>query len=300
MSTPMHFWMGQAYATPHYSWFRYDTLKKHGRGSALDLLWFDGSAKDYDPSKLALDKRFNKVDVASMRSSWTDSNAIALGIQSGSNMNLRMHRHIDQGTFILEALGERWAIDSGTEKETYQRHRNKRRRWDFYRIRAEGHNTLVFNPREEPTQDLKAECTITKFETKPNVSTAVVDMSKVYAEYADRVERTFEMTNRKSVTVTDDIKAKAPSELYWFMHTQADVQIDKNGKTATLSQNGKQLTAKLLSPKQAAFTVMPAAPFPTSPNPEQADNKGRQKLTIHLNDAKDLTIKVQFSPAEME
>ena len=294
MSTPMHFWMGKHYGIQHYSWFRYDTLRRHGRGTVLDLLWFDDSAKDFNPNTLPLNKHFRKADVATLRSSWADPNALVLGIQAGGNYNLGMHRHLDQGTFILEALGERWAIDSGTERETYQRHRNKRQRWEFYRIRAEGHNTLVFNPANGPDQNPKAECPITTFNDVPDHATAVLDLTDVYANDATHAQRTFEIIDQNHVVITDDIKAKSPSELWWFMHTRASIKLD--GKTALLTRRGKHLKAEILSPSNAIFTVLDATPLPTSPNPKQADNTGRRKLAIHFTDVTNLQIKVKLTP----
>jgi hypothetical protein len=294
MSTPMHFWMGEHYDIQHYSWFRYDTLRRHDRGTVLDLLWFDDSAKDFAPNTLPLDKHFRKADVATFRTSWTDPHALALGIQAGGNYNLRRHRHLDQGTFILEALGERWAIDSGTERETYQTHRNKRQRWEFYRIRAEGHNTLVFNPGNGPDQNPKAECPITTFNAAPDQATAVLDLTDVYADDATHAQRTFEIIDQNHVVITDDIKTKSPSELWWFMHTRAGIEL--GGQTALLTRRGKHLKAEILSPSNAIFTVLDANPLPTSPDPKQADNEGRRKLAIHFTDVTNLKIKVKLTP----
>ena len=292
ISSPMHFWMGKHYDIQHYSWFRYDTLRQHGRGTVLDLLWFDDRAKDFDPNTLPLNKHFRKADVATFRTSWTDPNALVLGIQAGGNYNLGMHRHLDQGTFILEALGERWAIDSGTERETYQRHRNKRQRWEFYRIRAEGHNTLVFNPGNGPDQNPKAQCPITTFSTMHN--RAIMDLTDVYAENTTRTQRTFEVIDQNHVVITDDIETKSPSELWWFMHTGASVKLD--GQTALLTRRDKHLKAEILSPSGAIFKVLDATPLPTSPDPKQADNAGRRKLAIHFTDVTALQIKVRLTP----
>ena len=294
VSSPMHFWMGKQYDIQHYSWFRYDTLRQYGRGTVLDLLWFDDRAKNFDPSTLPLNKHFRKADVATLRTSWTDPNALVLGIQAGGNYNLGMHRHLDQGTFILEALGQRWAIDSGTERETYQRHRNKRQRWEFYRIRAEGHNTLVFNPDKAPDQNPKAECPIITFKSESNHTTAVLDLTDVYIDDATRAQRTFEMVDQNHIVITDDIKTKSPSELWWFMHTRASIKTD--GQTALLTRRGKHLKAEILSPPDAIFTVLDATPLPTSPNPKQADNTGRRKLAIHFTDVTTLKIKVKLTP----
>ncbi len=107
-------------------------------------------------------------------------------------------------------------------------------------------------------------------------------------------QRTFEIIDRNHVVITDDLEAKSPSELWWFMHTRASVKL--SGQTALLTRRGKHLKAEILSPSDAVFTVLDATPLPTSPTPEQADNKGRRKLAIHFTDATNLKIKVKLTP----
>ena len=58
------------------------------------------------------------------------------------------------------------------------------------------------------------------------------------------------------------MKLKRPSELYWFMHTEADVEIVENGRAAILSQLDKRLYVELAEgPAGARFSVMDAAPL---------------------------------------
>ena len=46
-----------------------------------------------------------------MRSDWLDPSAMFVGIKAGTNrVN---HSHLDLGTFVLDALGQRWAVDLG-------------------------------------------------------------------------------------------------------------------------------------------------------------------------------------------
>ncbi len=298
MSTPQHFWLGRRFNRPHYSWYRYSDLRDPDRnGSVLDLLWYDNSARDYDVSALPLDKYFRRAECASMRSAWDDPNALVVGFQAGDNRNLGGHRHLDLGSFILEALGERWAIDSGTERQTYMRHRHHNPKWKYYRVRAEGHNTLVMNPDEGPDQELKATANIAPFESTRDRAVAVVDLSEAYAGHARRVQRTLSMIDRAYVTVTDEVEADESAELWWFMHTEADVQLSGDKATATLSQNGKQLSVQIVEPAGATFTVLPAGPLPTSPNPdEQASNEGRRKLAIHLTEVTQLKLTVKITP----
>ena len=83
-----------------------------------------------------------------------------------------------------------------------------------------------------------------------------------------------------------------------LMHTEADIEIGKNGKTAMLYQDGVRLWAKLLNPKpNYRFSVMNAQPLPSSPNPKgQGKNTGIKKLTVRLKDIKNERLTVLLVP----
>ena len=113
-------------------------------------------------------------------------------------MEVRMYLAICPffGSFILEAQGERWVIDSGKEQQVYQAHLHDYEKWEFYRLRAEGHNTLVINPDGGPDQVLDGTARIISFESTPERTVAVADLTEVYAGNASRVHRTFSMIDR--------------------------------------------------------------------------------------------------------
>jgi len=263
----------------------------------LDFLWFDESGRDFDPSGLALDKHFREAEVASMRSSWADPNALVIGIQAGDNANLGMHRHLDLGTFILDALGERWIMDSGTERETYQRHRNHREKWEFYRARAEGHNVFVLNPGQAGGQKMDATASIADFASTPQQAMAVVDLTDAYADYAQKLVRTFEMRDRNRVVLTDDLETREHVDLWWFLHTEADIDLDMSLREAVLTRNGEKLLITIEDgPSLAEFEVRQAVPFSTSPNPEQTPNTGVRKLVVHVENVLRFKQVVSFTP----
>ncbi len=295
VSTAQHFWMGQRYNRPEYSRFRYSELARPDQtGSVLDLLWFDEGGADDIPTALPLDRHYRRAECMSMRSAWDDPDALVVALQAGQNRD-GAHRHLDLGSFILEALGERWVVDSGVEREAYQRHRNQRQRWEFYRLRAEGHNTLVINPDGGPDQELNAFAAIEPTSEARRVR-AVVDLSAAYAGRARRVVRTLSMIERKYVVVGDEVEADLPVEVWWFLHTEAEVILDGGRRTAVLRQNGKQATVQIETPLEARFQVMEAGPLPTSPDPEQASNEGRRKLAIHLEGMAEIDLVVRIVP----
>jgi len=297
MSEAQHFWLARKYNVPAFSGFRLSALEnKQDRGDALDLLWFDARGRGMNFQSLPLDRYFRGAECAALRSSWAND-ALIVGIQAGDSMNLGGHRHLDLGSFIVDALGERWIIDSGTEHETYMTHRHKNPRHSYYRVRAEGHNLPVLNPDKGPDQNPKAVAKFVKFDSTPNQATAVVDLSEAYRPNASRAVRTFTMPERKRLVVTDELQAVKPSELWWFLHTEAKVSLSDNKRTATLSRKGKTFLVRLDEPSNAAFDVMECNPLPTSPNPEkQASNRGRSKLVVHLNNVQSVRIRAVLEP----
>jgi hypothetical protein len=105
------------------------------------------------------------------------------------------------------------------------------------------------------------------------------------------------MVDRKRVRIADEIQGARSADVWWFAHTKAQIEVASDGRSATLSQNGKRLKVVVQEPATAKLEVMDAAPLPTSPNPnKQADNSKIRKLAIHLREVKDLKLAVEFVP----
>ncbi len=123
-------------------------------------------------------------------------------------------------------------------------------------------------------------------------------MTSAYAEHADRVIRKLSLINeRKQICLQDEIELKHSSEVWWFMHTQADIQILHNKKRAVLSHNSKRISVKILNPEKAEFIVMKAQPLTVSPDPLEARNNSQfRKLAIKLKKIKNVTITILFEP----
>jgi hypothetical protein len=271
---PQLFWLSHKFNKPAYAVYEHEEASP----SALDLVWYDDRGEGRMPGDLALDKYFRHSEVVMLRSGWNDPNALWVGFKAGDNkVN---HSHLDLGSFVLEALGERWAVDLGADNYNMPGYFGNQR-WTYYRLRAEGHNTLVFDPGKEPDQDPAAVARIVRFQPGTDTPSAIADLTAAYKSYATKVERGIAMPGRRQVLVQDEIETKSPAEVWWFLHTPAEVETE--GDTATLLLNGKRLKARLLSPQGAKFTVIDARPLPTSPAPAmQNKNRGVHKLAIRL------------------
>lgn len=219
-----------------------------------------------------------------------------LAIQAGDNRRLSGHRHLDPDSFILEAQGRRWIIDSGKDSETYQIHRNHTPRADFYRVRAEGHNTLVLNPGRGPDQARTAVAPIIEFESTPDGGRAVVDLSAAYASHARRVRRTFVVHGTSRVTIADEITSDTPAEVWWFAHTPAAVDLSPDGRAARLRLDSERMAVRLEEPPGARLELRPAQPLPSSPNPQTQAKNSFEKLAVRLDGVRQARIVVHFEP----
>ncbi len=281
-----------------------DITERNGSGKedALSSLWYnrDFANQNTDFSKEPLSVLL-KSDVGQplvlMRSGYLDKNATYAAIKGGYNFT--NHGDLDIGTFVFDSMGERWAEELGPgsyDAPNYFLNTPAGGRWKNYCKRAEGQNTLVINPNATlDDQYVLARCDFTSFEADENGGKTVIDMTDAYRmNGAINVTRDFELYNSRScLRITDNVKCLVPSEIYWFMHTKADIKISKNGKDAILTLNGKQLEAKLHG--DGVFSVMNAEAL-KGKYEYDAEYTDIKKLTVHLENAKAAQIVVSFEP----
>ena len=103
------FWLANKFQRPEYAAYQI----RHAQGTAMDLLWVDPTLAKTEVRDRPLDAYYRGLEVVTMRSSWDDPDAFFLGFKAGDNK--ANHSNLDIGTFVLDALGERWAIDLGAD-----------------------------------------------------------------------------------------------------------------------------------------------------------------------------------------
>lgn len=298
-------WLGNRYGNKTLSAARINGLEDRNiLAHPYDLLYYDPEKLDTDflPT---LDKTFGRTESVGMFSALRDSNALYVGLKGGYNNDV--HNALSTGAFIIDALGERWAMLTGAENYNvpgYWNSGENGQRWTYYRMRAEAQNGLVINPGAGPDQYPFGYSKIEKFESKPRGAYTIIDATPAFFKdnKVKRVRRgAFLTENRTKVIIQDEIEA-SNSNYYFMMQTEADIQIQPDGKTAILERNGKKMFVELQSTNpDAKFTVMDAVPLPTSPHPEQnSPNNGVRKLVVNVKNTNDLTVSVIFTPMANE
>lgn len=269
---------------------RINLMLHNSNGCTEDFFYYDPSFARKDASDTCkLDTYLQDSEVFASRSGHGKED-IYIAMHCGDNF--ADHGQYDMGTFVLDACGENFFLDLGADNYNIPN-----RFTEAYRYRAEGHNTIVIDPDSSAGQIFESTARIDKYESKEQGAFAVSDITSAYAHKAVKMQRGIRLDQgRSAAMVQDEVHLQKASDFWWFAHTEAEVKVDKDGRKAYLTKNGKTLLAEICHGEKAEFSVMDAVPMEHSPRPEgQADNAGIRKLVIHIPECKDLELAVQFS-----
>ena len=240
------------------------------------------------------------------RDSWASTSSAVMF--KGGYKGVDEHENLDGGSFLFDALGQRWATDLG--RDSYSLPQVGGTNYGGYRKRAEGQNTLVINPTandylsssDANERALNADqvykdetgrpayAPVVKSLSTDLQSIGVVDLTNLYTKMrVSTVQRGFLLDRTDgSLLVQDEITAATAPEVVWFMHVPvayanraSQIAISSDGKTATITIGSNRLQCRILSGSGATFTISEAVPLPSSPSlTGQASNAGVCKLTI--------------------
>jgi hypothetical protein len=288
-------WHATAYNRPVYAWF----TQSHTGHHPLELLWYDKRGAGASTATLPRSHYFRGPEVASFRSAWADTNASFLAFKAGNPKN--QHSHLDAGNFVFDALGKRWALDLGPDDYNLPKYfidyDDSLTRFKYYRIRAEGHNTLVLNPAGPLDQDRWPASSIVRFDSTRQ--SAIGNLAAAYPGAVISANRGVSLQNRVNALIQDEVQLKATGDIWWQMHTEASVVVAADGKSAMLTQGSKRVWMAVVSPTAATtkLTVSKAQPLAGSPAPAGQDsNKNVSTVSLHLAQVQQATIAIWLVP----
>jgi hypothetical protein len=246
-----------------------------GRFALMLLIWSAEQARTSaanSSAQLPLVESFSRVAQAYLRSAWNDPNAWYIGFKGGDAH--ASHGHLDLGSFVMDALGQRWASDLGPDSYGLPGYFGAKR-WSYYRMRTEGHNTLTIDGQN---QDLDSKAPLTSSGTMGDTLYAITDLGQTYKGKLTSWMRGVALLDKQRMLVQDEIAPAQPVDAIWNFHTFATVKIDPGGRSATLTQNGATLHAEIIAPGEVRFTTVS-----THPPPPQEPNPGLTNLIIPIS-----------------
>ena len=265
------------------------TVLIFGAGSGASL------SNPAEPSSLMWTGR-GPSPVAVMRSSWSDPEAAFLGFKMGSPAE--NHAHMDEGSFIFEAGGVRWALDLGSQG--YERVESRgvdlwnrstgSQRWDVFRYRTTSHNTLCFN---DKPMSVTARAELDDAGEKDGVMYAMSDLSAMYADQIPGVKRAVSLVDGKYAVIQDLLTCGSHfTKVRWNIASEATSVTFPDETTALLEKDGRKLYLKVSAPFPVRFYHTDATPANTydSPNPgvcfvgfeADLERHATQQITVYL------------------
>ena len=202
--------------------------------------------------------------IALHRSSWTDPNAVFVGLKAGSPSG--PHGQMDIGSFVLDADGQRWAVDLGAEDyHLVETHRANP--WTVFRKNSLSHNTLVI---DDALQVPAGRAQIVRFSADPAFPLSVVDLSPVYAGQAATAHRGIALMPDGRVLVRDHLTGLKPGvAVRWGMVTTA-MPGETGSDSLELHQHDAMARLRIHQPTGATWTLVDTAESREkwdSPNP---------------------------------
>jgi hypothetical protein len=217
---------------------------------------------------------FQSADLACFRNTWHSDAAarpVYLAIKGGNAPcdtpsssqpeNRLLHAQADAGSFIVDGARHRWVIDLGGDDYDlpgYFDHGadgGSGPRWQYYRVRTAGHNTLVI---DGLNQDPRARATMLGSSVEGGCKWVVYDLSAVYGRPPGSIRRGAALIGRQ-VVITDEIDPSVSHDIVWTMHTSAE-PVCVAGAAARFSRGEDRLVVRILEPAAARFklTFLPA------------------------------------------
>lgn len=306
---PAMFWFATKLKDPSLLWVERSHLIKDDPKKFVEdrllpaiMLWSNGISIDRiaAPATEVWVGR-GKNPVALMRTSWTDSAAIWVGMKGGSvSVN---HAHMDIGSFVMEADGVRWAMDFGMQDyesleskgiELFGRTQDAQR-WTIFRYTNEAHNTLMINNRQ---QLVTGYAPIISSTSNPSFMSATTDMSSIYKNVVEKAKRGVAVVDKSYVIVDDEIETLSnETKIRWTMLTPADVKISGSNE-AELTKNGKKLLLQVQTPLHVTMKKWSTDP----PHNYDAPNPGTTlvgfEATLPANSSTAITVALVPGGAE--
>jgi hypothetical protein len=201
---------------------------------------------------------------------------------------------MDVGSFVMDALGERWAMDLGAQDynaieskgiDLWNR-KQQSERWNIFRLNNYSHNTLTFN---NELQRVNGTAPIIQSTTDGDFLSATVDLTSIYKERTTKAWRGVAIVDQKFVVIKDEIESSSASSVKWAMITSADVKM-VNSQTAELTLNGKKLFLKIIEPSDAKINMWSTGPVNDYDEPNPGTSKIGFEIALQAKSKTTLTV----------
>ncbi len=177
---------------------------------------------------------------------------VALGFHSGKFF--AGHQHPDNNSFIINAYGDKLAIDGGYYDWYGSRH------FKAYSFTTKAHNTILVNGKEQKPRVPGGDGKMTGYFDSPNFGFVSGDASnpKIYMGELKRFDRDILFLKPDFVAVYDRLAADKPSKFQWLMHSHSAKPMDYAAGKFSFERPLARMSGVMLLPEKFTGFVAPS------------------------------------------
>lgn len=254
---------------------RHFTAKLAAAGQDPYALWYCGyPEKDGIAAKIPLaipqSRLYGHIGWTLLNTFLPDGReGVTVGFHSGKYF--AGHQHADQNSFVINAYGDKLAIDGGYYDWWGSRH------FRGYSARTEAHNTILVNGKGQDWLKEGSDGITQHYFDAPNFGFVSGDAGKVYQENLHRFDRDILFVKPGLIFVYDRLAAPEPAVFSWLLHSHSEENIALQDQHFAFSRPRAGLSGSLLLPRNAevksgkAYTIMPVKGYSETPvdNPQK-------------------------------
>jgi len=204
------FWLANAFGKPELAAFENHLLRKNlskaksagtslrfGRFDPFIIIWHQQSPLEVENHQPLSWTGGGDNPVAFHRTSWNSDQAVYLAIKAG--MAGQSHGHMDNGSFVIDAQGLRWAADphyreyqelEAADVDYWGREQTSDR-WKVWECSPFSHNTLTVDGQLHQSE---GRAPIVRFSADPKDRHTVIDLTKTLGGQVSKALRSFRLS----------------------------------------------------------------------------------------------------------
>ncbi len=226
----------------------------------------DSEVEAKPPVDLSQSIHYRHLGWAIFNTSLVDARVgVTVALHSGKSY--KGHGHADQNSFIVNAYGDKLAIDGGYYDWSGSPHHKT------YTTQTIAHNTVLVNGKGQQMKN--ADGRMANFFDSPGYGYAVGDCSDsdLYENQLNRFDRQMLFIKPGFLVIHDILGAKRPSEFTWLLHShqKKPIEIFPKKQAFAIKRKKASLRGCFLTPSNLTMTVdksyqgLPSKPFSTKP-----------------------------------
>ena len=236
-----------------------------------EVLWYAGyperrGVKAVFPGGIAQSRHYAHIGETFFNTFLADGREnVAVGFHSGTCF--AGHQHADQNAFVINAYGDKLAVDGGYYDWFGSPHFRE------YSTQTVAHNSILVDGQGQPVRKKGVDGNTAVFFDSPGFGAVTGDAGKTYPGKLTKFERDIVFVKPDYVFVFDRLAADKVSLFDWLIHSHTNDPVSVKGNTFRICRPKAELAGTMLLPQGAigkcakSYEVKPSLYYSSDPAP---------------------------------